>query len=107
MPDSETDSPERPRRLWYPVPEVGLVNGDDFPDLIFTDLRSGEADTRCGVHRFEHVVDQTLQRARDLIDRLSDGAQHRITECSDGKLRHGLFRVRCGDGEYLRPAGPS
>jgi len=40
-PGSESGSDERRRRRWYPIPEVGFVNGDDVPDLVFSGLTGG------------------------------------------------------------------
>jgi len=34
-PGSGSGANDRPRRRWYPIPEVGHVNGDDIPDLVF------------------------------------------------------------------------
>ena len=34
-PGPDDGSTKNPRRRWYPIPEVGHVNGDDLPDLIF------------------------------------------------------------------------
>lgn len=42
LPDPDASRPSRKR--WYPLPTVEDVNGDDLPDLVFTDIESGEAD---------------------------------------------------------------
>jgi len=43
-PGSDPDSTPNPCRLWYPIPEVGYVNGDDLPDLIFFRGSAGSQD---------------------------------------------------------------
>jgi hypothetical protein len=52
-------------------------------------LRRGETDTGRGVHRLEHVVDQSPQRRVDLRDGLRTGAQSRVGKFQNLKLCHG------------------
>jgi hypothetical protein len=62
------------------------------------DLWSREADTRCGTHRLDEVVDQLLDRAIDLSDLLRLPAQHRIFETADRAEDHD---ADCRRGTHL------
>ena len=48
--------------------------------LLHTDLRRGKTDTRCLIHRFEHVVDETDEFSVDVGDQLCLLAQHWIPD---------------------------
>lgn len=68
----------------------GDVDDGDAPGD--SDLRSGQADAVRGVHRFEHVVEESLQlrvEDGDLFRRL---LQHRVAELNDG-IDHFELRV--------------
>jgi len=64
---------ERASTLWYPLPEVRRVNGDELPDLVFTGWSRPMADgvqvyVGIGGGRFRPLRDQ----ARDCHDSLAD-----------------------------------
>ncbi|MCY1449656.1 hypothetical protein D9M71_664080 [compost metagenome] len=56
--------------------------------LVHIHLGGGEAYARCGVHGFEHVVDQLAHGVVHHCHRLGDGAKPRIGEFENVQYRH-------------------
>jgi len=62
------------------------VDDDDLP--VHVDLRGGQADTRCRIHRLRHVVDQLAGRRVDFFDAFRGRAEARVRVLQDLEKGH-------------------